>query len=114
MALRGHKAKLRDDSQNSGNFLELLKFLALYDRRTKVHLEQIKRTQRSAGTKGQRMSVTRGRGAKLSFLSNRSQKNIIDIISKAIKEKLIFLSNRSQNNIIDIISKAITEKLWMT
>ena len=69
-------------------FLGLLKLLALYDQRTKGHLEQIKRTQRNASTKGQRRSVARGRGAKLTFLSNRSQNKIIDIISKAIKEKL--------------------------
>ena len=69
-------------------FLELLTLLALYDQRTKGQLEQIKRTQRNAGTKGQRRSVARGRGAKLTFLSNRSQNKIIDIISKAIKEKL--------------------------
>ena len=88
MALREHKERLCDDSQNSGNVLELLKLLALYDKRTKGHLEQITRTQRNASTKGQRRSVARGRGAKLTFLSNRSQNKIIDIITEAIKEKL--------------------------
>ena len=88
MALRGHKEKLCDDSQNSGNFLELLKLLALYDQRTKNHLEQSKRTQQNTGMKTQGRPAVRGRGAKLTFLSNRSQNKIIDVISKAIKEKL--------------------------
>ena len=90
LAFRGHRESLIDDSEASkGNFLESLYYLSPYDITTANHLEKVKNQQamskrRKGGKKG-----AKGRGSKLTFLSNDTQNNLINIIGREIASQIV-------------------------
>ena len=90
LALRGHRETLMHvhETQNCGNFLELLKLLSQYDNTMKDHLEKVKQSQEKNFPSSEEVPKLKGRGSKLTFLSNRTQNKMIDIISSAIKGEI--------------------------
>ena len=52
LAFRGHCKLLANDVLNTGNFLEVLKFLATYDVTIRDHLAKVRMQQRQEGRKG--------------------------------------------------------------
>ena len=88
LALRGHRESLMHETQNSGNFLELLKLLSQYDTTIKDHLEKVKQSQEKICPSSEEVPKLKGRGSKLTFLSNRTQNKMIDIVSSAIKTEV--------------------------
>ena len=90
LAFRGHRESLIDDPvANNGNFLESLNYLSAYDVTTANHLEKVRNQQamtkrRKCGKKG-----AKGRGSKLTFLSNNTQNNFINIIGKEIASQIV-------------------------
>ena len=90
LAFRGHRESLIDDPEaNKGNFLESLNYLSAYDATTANHLEKVRHQQamtkrRKGGKKG-----AKGRGSKLTFLSNDTQNNLINIIGKEIASQIV-------------------------
>ena len=87
LAKRGHRESLMQETQNCGNFLELLKLLSQYDTIMKDHLEKVIQSQ-DKRSPSRELQKVKGRGSKLTFLSNRTQNKIIDIISSAIKGEI--------------------------
>ena len=88
LALRGHRESLMRETQNSGNFLELLKLLSQHDTTIKDHLEKVKQSQEKICPSSEEVPKLKGRGSKLTFLSNRTQNKMIDIVSSAIKTEI--------------------------
>ena len=90
LAFRGHRESLIDDPvANNGNFLESLNYLSAYDVTTANHLEKVRNQQamtkrRKGGEKG-----AKGRSSKLTFLSNNTQNNLINIIGKEIASQIV-------------------------
>ena len=90
LAFRGHRESLIDDPvANNGNFLESLNYLSAYDVTTANHLEKVRNQQamtkrRKGGGKG-----AKGRSSKLTFLSNNTQNNLINIIGKEIASQIV-------------------------
>ena len=90
LAFRGQRESLIDDPEaNKGNFLESLNYLSAYDATTANHLEKVRHQQamtkrRKGGKKG-----AKGRGSKLTFLSNDTQNNLINIIGKEIASQIV-------------------------
>ena len=80
--LRGHRESFTDDSANLGNFLEILKYLALYDVTMQKHLCDVKEAQLEQHGR-------RGRGSKLTFLSNDTQNKLVSIISHQISQNIV-------------------------
>lgn len=90
LAFRGHRESLTDGPEaNKGNFLESLNYLSIYDVTIDNHLEKVRNQQallrrRKGGKKG-----AKGRGSKLTFLSNDTQNNVINIIGKEIASQIV-------------------------
>ena len=85
-----------DPSVNTGNFLEILKYLAEYDDVIAAHFEKVETEHRRLEEKKEgsvKGSKTRkfGRGSKTTFLSNDSQNKLVDIISKEIVREIVDL-----------------------
>ena len=59
-----------DPNINTGNFLEALKYLADYDMTIRRHLEKVRQKQELLATKDGGAKGAKGRGSKLTFLSN--------------------------------------------
>ena len=72
---------------NTGNFLELLKYLSIYDVTIRDHLEKVRKNHEEM-RKSQTKKVN-GRSSKLTFLSNKTQNNVIDVIGKEITSELV-------------------------
>ena len=72
---------------NTGKFLELLKYLSIYDVTIRDHLEKVCKKHEEM-QKSQTKKV-KGWGSKLTFLSNKTQNNVIDIIGKEITSELV-------------------------
>ena len=90
IALCGHRESLADhEITNAGNFLEALKYLAQYDATLSAHLEKAKQHQNLLALKKGGKKGAKGRGTKLTFLSNDSQNNLIKVIGNAICEEII-------------------------
>ena len=87
LAYRGHRESLMQETKNCGNFLELLKLLSQYDTTMKDHLEKVIHCQ-DKRSPSRELQKVKGRGSKLTFLSNRTQNKIIDTISSAIKGEI--------------------------
>ena len=87
LSFRGHRESIGSEVFNMGNFLELLKYLSLYDVTIRDHLEKVRKKheemRKSQTKKG------KGQGSKLTFLSNKTQNNVIDVIGKEITSELI-------------------------
>ena len=81
-AFRGHRELLIDDSINTGNFLEALKYLSEYDPVLNSHLVKVKAQQQEKHVGAKDGKV--GRGKKLTFLSMNTQNKIIDIVGKEL------------------------------
>ena len=79
--IAGHES-FTDDSANLGNFLEILKYLALYDVTMQKHLCDVKEAQLEQHGR-------RGRGSKLTFLSNDTQNKLVSIISHQISQNIV-------------------------
>ena len=90
LAFRGHRESLIDDSEAyKGNFLESLSYLSPYDITTANHLEKVKNQQAmSKRSKGGKKGA-KGRGSKLTFLSNDTQNNLINIIGREIASQIV-------------------------
>ena len=86
LAFRGHRELLIDDSINTGNFLEALKYLSEYDPVLNSHLEKVKAQQREKHAVAKDGKV--GRDKKLTFLSMNTQNKIIDIVGKEIAAEI--------------------------
>ena len=82
-SIRGHNEKLSlEAAVNNGNFLETLKLLAKYDSKIHEHLLKVESEQsKCRGEKG-----PRGRGSKITFLSNKTQEKLIRIIGEQITD----------------------------
>ena len=94
LAFRGRRESLAaDPSVNTGNFLEILKYLAEYDDVIAAHIEKVENEQRrleekkEGSVKGSK-SFKFGRGSKITFLSNDIQNKLVDIISKEIVREI--------------------------
>ena len=87
LSFRGHRESNGSEVLNTGNFLELLKYLSLHDVTIRDHLEKVckkhEEMRKSQTKKG------KGRGSKLTFLSNKTQNNVIDVIGKEITSELV-------------------------
>ena len=77
LALRGHRESLTSEVVNTGNFLELLKLLSAYDVTICDHLQKVREQHEAlamakigAQSRGNSTKQVKGRGSKLSFLSN--------------------------------------------
>lgn len=79
VSLRGHDEKIT--SHNQGNFLELMKLISKYHPSVNTHLDKINKM-----TKGNR----------LTFLSNRSQNNLLKIIGETIRTKILAEVKKSE------------------
>ena len=94
LAFRGHRESLAaDPSVNTGNFLEILKYLAEYDDVIAAYFENEHRRleeKKEGSVKGSK-SRKFGRGSKITFLSNDIQNKLVDIISKEIVREIILL-----------------------
>ena len=66
-----------------------LKFLSSYDSTIYNHLEKAKESQLTSSTKVGGKRGAKGRGSKISFLSNDSQNNLIKIIGGEICERIV-------------------------
>lgn len=89
LAFRRYRESLANINSNKGNFFTVLEFLSIYDLTIRNHLEKVRQQQeleKSAElkVKGKRNKATKakGRGSKLTFLSNRTQNNVIDVIGR--------------------------------
>ncbi|KAF0705496.1 zinc finger MYM-type protein 1-like, partial [Aphis craccivora] len=78
IALRGHNEK--HTSLNKGNFLELISLLGNYHPTLKHHLNTIKINDRN----------------RLTFLSNKSQNVLLDIMKEQIRSKILYEIKHSQ------------------
>ena len=87
LSFRGHRESTESEVLNTGNFLELLKYLSIYDVTIHDHLEKVCKKHEEM-RKSQTKKV-KGRGSKLTFLSNKTQENIIDVIGKEITSELV-------------------------
>jgi hypothetical protein len=81
---------------NTGNFLELLKLLSAYDVTIHDHLQEVCEQHEAlvmakigAQSRDNSTKQVKGRGSMLSFLGNRTQNNIIDVIGKAITSEIV-------------------------
>ena len=97
LAFRGHRESLAaDPSVNTGNFLEIMKYLAEYDDVIAAHLEKVENEHRrleekkEGSVKGSK-SRKFGRGSKITCLSNDIQNKLVDIISKEIVREIVDL-----------------------
>jgi hypothetical protein len=89
LAFRGHRESLIDDPEaNKGNFLESLNYLSTYDITTANHLEKVRNQQAMSRRKGGKKGA-KGRGSKLTFLSNDTQNNVINIIGREIASQIV-------------------------
>ena len=90
LALRGHRESLGSEVLNTGNFLEVLKCLSTYDVTIRDHLETVRENHKLREAK-QKVATqkVKGRGAKLTFLSNRTQNNVIDVIGEEITSEIV-------------------------
>ena len=68
----------------TGNFLEALKYLSVYDPVLNSHLEKVKAQQQEKHMGAKDV----GRGKKLTFLSMNTQNKIIDIVGKEIAAEI--------------------------
>ena len=89
MALRGHRESLFDPDINTGNFLEALKYLADYDMTIRRHLEKVRQKQELLASKDGGAKGAKGRGSKLTFLSNDSQNTLVAVIGNEIASKIV-------------------------
>ena len=89
MALRGHRESLLDPNINTGNFLEALKYLADYDMTIRRHLEKVRQKQELLASKNGGAKGAKGRGSKLTFLSNDSQNTLVAVIGNEIASKIV-------------------------
>ena len=87
LSFRGHRESIGSEVLNTGNFLELLKHLSIYDVTIRDHLEKVRKKDKEM-RKSQTKKV-KGRGSKLTFLSNKTQNNVIDVIGKEITSELV-------------------------
>lgn len=92
LAFRRYRESLANINSNNGNFFTVLEFLSIYDLTIRNHLEKVRQQQeleKSAELKVKgkcnKATKAKGRGSKLTFLSNRTQNNVIDVIGKEIK-----------------------------
>ena len=92
LALRGHRESLTNINSKKENFITVPEFLSIYDPTIRNDLEKVCQQQElekspELKVKGKRSKATKakGRGSKLTFLSNRTQNNVIDVIGKEIK-----------------------------
>ena len=76
LSFRGHRESLGSEVLNTRNFLELLKYLSVYDITICDHLEKIRHNHEEM-RKSQTKKV-KGRGSKLTFLSNKTQNDALD------------------------------------
>ncbi|XP_066919235.1 zinc finger MYM-type protein 1-like [Clytia hemisphaerica] len=97
LGFRGHRESLASDpSVNTGNFLELLKYLSVYDDVIAAHLEKVEQEhqrleRKKEGTEKGDKARKLGRGSKVTFLSNDTQNKLIDIISQEIVREIVDL-----------------------
>ena len=87
LSFRGHRESIGSEVLNTGNFLELLKYLSIYDVTIRDHLEKVRKNHEEM-RKSQTKKVN-GRSSKLTFLSNKTQNNVIDVIGKEITSELV-------------------------
>ena len=89
LAFRGHRESLDHPEVNKGNFLEALDYLSTYDVTIDNHLEKVRKQQvLLKGRDGEKRGA-KGWGAKLTFLSNDTQNNAINIIGKEISSEIV-------------------------
>ncbi|CAB3976750.1 Hypothetical predicted protein [Paramuricea clavata] len=95
LAFRGHCESLTC-TNNMGSFIAVLEFLSIYDATIRDHLEKVRQQQKSENStgstvkrKGTRVKKARGWGSKLTFLSNRTQNKVIDVIGKLVKSAIV-------------------------
>ncbi|CAB4011432.1 zinc finger MYM-type 1-like [Paramuricea clavata] len=93
LASRGHRESLIDDPEaNKGNFLESLNYLSTlrYNKLTTAnHLEKVRNQQAISRRKGGEKGA-KGRGSKLTFLSNDTRENnVIKIIGREIASQIV-------------------------
>ena len=96
LAFRGHRESHASDLLNAGNFLEVLKLLSSYDVTIRDHFEKFRKehealalaTARSQSGASATKKV-KGRGSKITFLSNKTQNNVIDVIGKEITLEIV-------------------------
>ena len=85
LAFRGHRESLIDHSEeNKGNFLGSLNYLSACDITTANHLEKVRNQQVMSKRRKGREKGAKGPSCKLTFLSNDTQNNLINIIDKEI------------------------------
>ena len=89
LAFRGHRESLTDGPEvNKGNFLESLNYLSAYDVTIENHLEKVRNQQALSRTRKGGNKGAKGRGSKLTFLSNDMQNNVINIIGREITSQI--------------------------
>ena len=78
-----------DPNINTGNFLEALKHLADYGMTIGRHIEKVRQMQEWLASKDGEAKGTKGRGSKLTFLSNDSQNTLVAVIGNEIASKIV-------------------------
>ena len=92
LAFRGHRESLASELLNTGNFLEVLKLLSAYDITIRDHLEKVRKQHEAVAVGSSSWHSTKavkGRGSKITFLSNKTQNNVIDVIGKEITSETV-------------------------
>ena len=89
LPFRGHRESLSNPYQNTGNFLELLKFLSPYDSTIKEHLQKVTTEQQQLAAKCSEKPGPIGPGSRLTFLSNDSQNKLISVIGSETSAEII-------------------------
>ena len=76
---------------NAGNFLKVLKWLSTYDVTIRDQREKVRENHYQLHEAKQKVTnkKRKGRGAKLTFLSNRTQNNVIDVIAVKITSEIV-------------------------
>ena len=75
LAFRGHSENLAADAEcNNGKFLQILQLLGKYDEKIDSHLQKVKHDHAKS-----RAQKKKGRGSKVTFMSDKSQNKLIRI-----------------------------------
>ena len=90
LSFRGYRESLIDNPEaNKRNFLDSLNYLSAYDVTTANHLEKVRNQQAMTKRRKRGKKVLKRRGSKLTFLSNNTQNNLINIIGKEIASQIV-------------------------
>ena len=85
LAFRGHSENLAADAEcNNGNFLQILQLLGKYDEKIDSHLQKVKHDQAKS-----RAQKKKGRGSKVTFMSDKSQNKLIRMIGDQITTVIV-------------------------